>query len=145
MKVSDVLVTRGLITIAHDASMAEAAKVLKDARIRHLPVTRDNTIVGIISDRDIQRASTLVTGGNGSTIQEYKKVYEYMTSPVNKMNTNDSVAHLTREMIRMKISSFIIEDEKGTPVGIITTEDLLLLLLDKIDDKPNPFRKLFGR
>lgn len=128
--------------------MADAEKLLKEARIRHLPVSNGKDIVGIISDRDIQRATSMVMNGNKeqTVIQHYKKVSEYMTSPVKKMRTQDTVEDLTREMIRMKISSFLIVDESDNAVGIITTEDLLVLLLDKLGTSaPKRFiQKLFS-
>lgn len=136
MKIKDILVP-GLITIAQDSSMADAEKLLKEKKIRHLPVSNGRTIVGIISEKDIDRAKTLITTAEKpeTVIQGYKKVSDYMSSPVLKMNVNDTVERLTREMIRLKISSFIIDDESGTSIGIITTEDLLLLLLDKINPR----------
>jgi acetoin utilization protein AcuB len=132
--VKDILVQR-LITIPHNASMADAERMLKEAHIRHLPVTNGKDIVGIISDRDIQRARTVIrTEENNQTlIQSYKKVSDYMASPVKTMRINDTLENLTREMIRQKISSFIILDADSAPAGIITTEDLLLVLLEKLE------------
>lgn len=134
MLVKDILVQR-LITISANASMAEAEKMLKEAHIRHLPVSQGKEIVGIISDRDIQRARTVIRTeeSNQTLIQRYKKVSDYMASPVKTMRIDDNLEDLTREMIRQKISSFIILDEASSPVGIITTEDLLLVLLDKLE------------
>lgn len=139
MKIGDILV-RGLKTIPHKASMADAEKMLKEHNIRHLPVSNGKDIVGIISDRDIERASTLIKSEDKTEkhIQEYKKVTDYMTAPVLKMKTSDTVEALTREMVRHKVSSYIIVDENFHPVGIMTTEDLLLLLLEKLE-KANPF------
>lgn len=146
MKIKDILVP-GLKTIMVDAGMADAEKIMREANIRHLPVTDGTRIVGIISDRDIQRSQTLVKTSDvtKTTIQGFKKVADYMSSPARTMNVNDSIEKLTREMIDMKISSFIIEDDNRRPLGIITTYDLLLLLMDQLT-KPRPtdiVRKLF--
>lgn len=142
MKVKDILV-RGLKTISSDSSMIEAEKMLTEGRIRHLPVIEGKEIIGIISDRDINRARTVVRSQDKTEmhIQSYKKVSDYMTTPVLKLNESVTVEHLTREMIRLKISSFIIEDDSARPVGIITTEDLLLVLLDKLN-APHPLKVL---
>lgn len=134
MKIKDIIMP-GLITISQEATMAEAEKLLSEKRIRHLPVSNGSTIIGIISDKDIHRARTVikVEDKTETVIQGYKKVSDYMSSPVLKLKLSDSVEHLTREMIRLKISSFIIDDDSGKSVGIITTEDLLFLLLEKVD------------
>lgn len=42
-----------LITIDEDASAAEAADLMRRKNIKHLPVTGDNKLVGIVSDTDI--------------------------------------------------------------------------------------------
>jgi CBS domain-containing protein len=146
MLIKDILVPR-LITIPHDASMLDAERMLKDAHIRHLPVTNGRDIVGIISDRDIQRARTVIRteDQNQTIIQGYKKVSDYMAYPVKRMRNSDPLEQLTREMIRQKISSFIIEDENSNAIGIITTEDLLLVLLDKLEQGSSGkiFKKIF--
>ena len=133
MKVKDILVP-GLKTISPNASMAEAEKIFRETRIRHLPVEKDGQIIGLVSDRDVQRAKSVVITGDKSesVLQDYKKVADYMSSPVLKMKLSDPLEDLIKDMIQMKISSFIIDDDKGHPVGIITTEDLLVVLHEKI-------------
>jgi len=42
-----------LVTIAEDASAVEAAELMRRKKIKHLPVTSDNKLVGIVSDTDI--------------------------------------------------------------------------------------------
>jgi len=42
-----------LVTIAEDASAVEAAELMRRKKIKHLPVTNDNKLVGIVSDTDI--------------------------------------------------------------------------------------------
>jgi acetoin utilization protein AcuB len=134
MKIKDILLP-GLITISREASMADAEKLLREKKIRHLPVSDGRSIIGILSEKDIDRAKTLIhlQDKTETVIQGYKRVSDYMTTPVLSLSTVDSVEHLTREMIRLKVSSFIINDETGRPVGIITTHDLLTILLDKIN------------
>lgn len=125
--------------------MVEADKILKDLKIRHLPVMKDNRIVGMISDRDIQRAmSTVISSGDKlqGHLQPHKKVYEFMSSPVRTMKKNEPVEKLTREMVTQKMSSMIIEDEDGYPIGIITTEDLLVLLLDMLQHQTKRIKKI---
>jgi CBS domain-containing protein len=55
MKAS-MVATSPLITIDEEATIEEAAKLMKRARIKHLPVTSNNKLVGIITDTDIMFA-----------------------------------------------------------------------------------------
>jgi CBS domain-containing protein len=46
------------LTLAPDASPAEAARVMLDNGFRHIPILDGETIVGIVSIRDVARWST---------------------------------------------------------------------------------------
>jgi CBS domain-containing protein len=54
-KVADIM-TRKLVTIAPDASIAEACRLLHDHRLRRLPVVASDKIVGMIARVDLLRA-----------------------------------------------------------------------------------------
>jgi len=44
-----------IVSVDEDASVAEAARAMADAQIRHLAVTRDGAVVGVVSVRDVLR------------------------------------------------------------------------------------------
>lgn len=143
MIIKDILIP-GLKTISIEATMQEADQILKEKNFRHLPVVEGGRIVGILSDRDVQRAMTVIISPENkpqALIQKHKKVSEYMSSPVHKMNESESVETLVREMVNRKVSCYIIEGG-GQDVGIMTTEDLLILLLDLIESKSGPLKIL---
>jgi CBS domain-containing protein len=48
--------SRSLVTIEEDESLAEARSLMKKHGIRHLPVTADATIIGVLSVSDLLRA-----------------------------------------------------------------------------------------
>jgi CBS domain-containing protein len=52
--VRDVM-TREVICIAHDASMADVMRIVTDRRVRHLPVVDRGRIIGVISIGDLIR------------------------------------------------------------------------------------------
>ncbi len=54
-KVSTIM-TPHIITISCETPVKEAARIMVENKIRHLPITDQDKIVGIISDRDILRA-----------------------------------------------------------------------------------------
>lgn len=45
--------TRQVVTVGPDESVAHAMHLMKEKRIKHLPVLKDGRLVGVISDRDI--------------------------------------------------------------------------------------------
>jgi len=48
--------SRSLVTIEEDESLADARSLMKKHGIRHLPVTADATIIGVLSVSDLLRA-----------------------------------------------------------------------------------------
>lgn len=47
------VMTASLATISADDGIHEAAQLMKEKRLRHLPVTEDGNLVGIVSIRDV--------------------------------------------------------------------------------------------
>ena len=46
--------TRSVHTIGASLTLADAARMMKKHKIRHLPVLEGNALVGLLSDRDVQ-------------------------------------------------------------------------------------------
>ena len=137
----------GIKTISAESTMIEANQIMQKNGFRHLPVSDGKSIVGIVSDRDVQRATTVIKNPGQNQdhhIYPHKLVTEYMSSPVYKMKLTDNVTEIAREMLNRKVSCFIIEDDAGMDVGIITTDDLLVVLLDLLDSRKSLFFKLFN-
>ena len=59
--------TRDPITVSEDTSMKDAMLLLRTLKIRHLPVANGKQLVGLVSDRDIRRASPSLLSGIGKT------------------------------------------------------------------------------
>jgi CBS domain-containing protein len=53
-RVGDVM-TRSPLTVASDVSIADAAKLMGERRVRHLPVVEGDMIVGMLGIRDVMR------------------------------------------------------------------------------------------
>lgn len=49
--------SKDIITVDENDSMQHAIKLLKEHDIRMLPVTKKDKLVGIVTDRDLKRAS----------------------------------------------------------------------------------------
>ncbi len=55
-KVGDIM-TRGVITVADNAYIVEAARLMSDAQVRRLPVCRNGALVGMLSLADLARST----------------------------------------------------------------------------------------
>ena len=56
LKVSDLMMTRSVITCAPGDSVAEIARIMTMRRIRHIPVVDGGKVVGVISIGDVLKS-----------------------------------------------------------------------------------------
>jgi acetoin utilization protein AcuB len=148
MKTTQTIMTSNLITVSKNVSVKEAFSVMKTNGIRHLPVKDEKSkIIGILSDRDIQRAMSVKKLGpfqQDVTLDESLKVEDFMSWPVYMVSEETSIERVAEEMLAQKISAFIVVDRHDKEKGIITTDDLLgyLLNLIKADGPQKKFQPL---
>lgn len=110
--------------INSEASLSEAMDVMKDKKIRHLPVLKGGKIFGLISDRDLK--SIFAFAGTNPKILKVGDICNdepYLTKPDALLN---EVAH---EMAARKVGSAVVVDN-GKLVGIFTATDACQALSD---------------
>jgi acetoin utilization protein AcuB len=127
----DKSMTKDVLTIKPDAGILEAQTLMAQNRIRHLPVvSEDNTLIGIVTDRDIRSAlpSSLLSEAEKAAEETQLfslKVKDIMTSKpitVSPLQTLEDVIIL---MQKMKVGAFPVVDEEGKLTGIISVRDLM--------------------
>ena len=109
----DKSMTREVIAIDPETSIAEAAELLARHRIRHLPVAdKDGRLVGIVTDRDIRSAmpsSVATWRGRGEERKQVaqRKVKDIMTRKVvtvSPMNTLEDALLLMQQNESRRLS-----------------------------------------
>jgi acetoin utilization protein AcuB len=63
------MMTREVITVSEDTTLEEAARVMVDSRIGGLPVMKDHTLVGIISESDLFKTLLQLLGGRRAGVR----------------------------------------------------------------------------
>lgn len=132
-----VLSSKGLICIHKKETMQQAFNLMKNISSRHLPVIDDDgAVVGMLSDRDIQRAmqNPQIEGWSALPVQPKFNpddlVQEFMSWPIQTVDESFSIGQTAELLIEKKISSLVIT--KGEiAIGIVTTEDLLRVLVQE--------------
>jgi acetoin utilization protein AcuB len=126
--------SEGLVTAYMMDSLATVAEQMKRYRIRHMPVLDDaGRVVGIVSDRDLQRATWPVESP-GDNYRDEKPMFrpaavvsDYMSWPIKSVPSDTNLIEVAKMMIDEKISAVLVT--KGhSLVGIVTHEDLLKVL-----------------
>jgi CBS domain-containing protein len=117
--------TKKLVTVPWNHAISEAYSLMEERKIRHLPVTdKDGFVVGILSDRDVNRAMNPVRPG----FAEGLSVADFMSWPAITVDEGISVADVAEGMVDEKVSAFLVTKDGEEVVGIVTSEDLLKLL-----------------
>ena len=147
MRAKDAM-TRNVVWVNPELSLTEAASLMQEWSIRHLPVIADNQLVGMLSDRDVLLRSSLQDDG-AVAVDDESTVGEAMTPDPFTCNTTSTLGSIAAAMVERKIDSFPVLDEDGDLAGLITSTDLLEMLIarereSKIVDLPIKF-EVFGR
>jgi CBS domain-containing protein len=136
MKVREIM-TRDPVTIDPEAPLGTAAAVMRERRIRHLPVLDEaGTLVGIVTDRDVRAAALMPSELEGLSagaerrlrgareLLERLPVRAAMTQAVATTHPDATLAQAAAAMVAGRHGSLpVIED--GRLVGIVTELDLL--------------------
>jgi acetoin utilization protein AcuB len=125
--------SKKVITVDADDSMQDAIKLLKEYKIRILPVTKKDKLVGIVTDRDLKRASA----SDATTLDIHELLYlvarikakEIMTKDPITVPPNYTVEETAELLLNNKISGVPVVDHSGNIVGIITEADLFRVLI----------------
>lgn len=109
-------------TIARDQPMAEAHRMMREHRIRHLPVLHGGRLVGIVSDRDLHLIETL-----RDVDPDEVEVEEAMTPQVYAVAPDAPLADVVAAMAERKLGAAVVA--RGERVlGVFTTVDALHVL-----------------
>jgi len=132
--------TRDVVCISPEDSIADAYEIMTEWEIRHLPVLEGGILVGILSDRD---ALIYASKGTGNQLRfEDVTVADAMTPNPIKCRRNTEISTLCELMLRHKIDSMpIVEDHEL--VGLVTSSDLIQLLFELQEAgarRPIPFQ-----
>jgi len=127
-----------VVTINPELRVERVWETMWRERVRHLPVVKKDTVVGIITDRDLKRAvfpslpafdvwkedKPQPPGSPGDLLAE-----AIMTKGVYTAKPTDTLFSAALRMLNEKIGALPVVDEAGRLVGIITETDLLKALV----------------
>lgn len=127
MKIQDIM-TRDPSSVSADATVREAAQVMKRENVGIVPVIRgqsDRHLIGLVTDRDIA-IRCVAEGKDGSC-----RVRDVMSADdLATCNANDEVDSVMQAMRTEKVRRIPIVDERGSLVGIVSQADVLLKTRD---------------
>ncbi len=122
------------VTISPQETLRAGWRVIRERRVRHLPVVEEGKLVGIVTDRDLRQA--LPSRAVGLELHEVPhlaekvRIWEVMARVVVTIHGEAPIEEAAHLLLRYRIGGLPVV--KGdTLVGIITKTDLLRALLER--------------
>lgn len=114
--------TQGVHTIAAERTLAEAHVLMRQYKIRHLPVMSKGKLVGIVTQRDLSLVESL-----RGVDPEKVEVEDAMSEDVYTVQAGTPLAEVARRMAHDKLGSAVVM-RGGKVAGIFTGIDALTAL-----------------
>jgi CBS domain-containing protein len=125
---------RDVITASPDTPMEEVVRILADNRIGALVILENDSIAGVISERDIVCALS----AHGAAIMQ-EPASRHMTREVVTCTEQDTVHHLKEEMTKHRFRHIpVVENEKL--IGIVSIGDVVKLRLAVVEMEAESMR-----
>ena len=138
MRVGDYM-TKEPFTVGEDASMKEAVELLRQHHIRHLPVVQGPKLIGIVTDRDVRKASPSLL--SGVDIGKYEEVLA--STPISRIMTREPFTITADTELRQAVQLMVDKKVGAVPVvngeelvGIFTEIDALKVLMSVLSQVP---------
>lgn len=115
--------------IEHDATLGDAARMMAEHAVRHLPVVRGGRPVGVLSDRDVAAVQALSLGA-----ADRVRVEEAMTPVPYAVPPGMPLQRVAKMMARHRYGCALVTDENDQRVlGVFTLTDALRALAALLD------------
>ena len=119
-EVGEVMVN-DVLTIEADATLVDAARLMRDGNVGVLPVVENGRLRGIVTDRDL-----VVRGMAEGTVPSMTRVGECATWDIVCARENSSIEEAMEVMADSQIGRLPVVDVDNRVVGILTLSSLAL-------------------
>jgi len=150
---------REIVTISADDSMETASRQMRKNNIKMLPVMDKGKLVGVITDRDLKRASA----SDATSLENHELMYLLTKIAVRSIMSKNpvtvsedyTVEETAEVLLKHKISGVPVKDATGQIVGAITKSDIFRALISltgvgkggiqfafQIEDRPGSIKEI---
>lgn len=129
--------TREVTVVPPELHLDVAYRIMQRKRIRHLPVVAGGVLLGMLSDRDVLLRARMLD--DGAVLVPPTNCGAAMTPSPMTCEVDATVDQVVRVMTERKIDAIPVVAGSGRLVGLVTTTDLLLLLINPGEARPLPF------
>lgn len=126
--VSD-LMSRDVLTLREDQDLHHLGDAMHLFKFRHMPVTDEGRLVGLITQRDLLRisASSLLPGAREQTEHLAKTFHvgDVMIRDVKTVSPETALSIAARLLLQHKLGCVPVVDRENVVVGILTESDFV--------------------
>jgi acetoin utilization protein AcuB len=116
---------RNVVSLPPTATIEEALHLLKEHKIRHIPIVDENEqVIGIVSDRDVRDASPSTLLRETSRNELQTEISSIMTQPVITVHPLDFVEEIARIFYEKEFAAVpVVQNDRL--VGMVTEKHML--------------------
>jgi CBS domain-containing protein len=125
---AQLMTARPLVIVTPAETLATAWSKMRSARVRHLPVMQADSIVGLLSDRDLLAAGREWIGENAALARRVMLVADAMSTRLSTIAVDGSALEAARTLLRRRVGALPVLH--GTELrGMLTVSDFLHWIL----------------
>lgn len=124
-----------MVTVSESDRLSTVEDIMRLGRVRHMPVVRGGELVGVVSERDLLRASL-------SSLTDFEvdahraflhgvEIAKVMSSPAVVIEPTASVEEAARRMSEAKIGCLPVVDGERL-IGLVTETDVLRYFAERV-------------
>ena len=138
---------KDVMTVDENTSLMRATRIMKENRIRRLPVVSHGKLIGIITDRDVKDASPSKTTSLDIHELYYllseMKVKDVMTNTPLTLAGKETLEKAALIMLNSRISGLPVVDDSGHLIGLLSETDILRGFIHMTGIKDNAIQYVF--
>ena len=118
------------LTLKETDDLGVARALLQHQRIRHLPVVREEHLVGLVTSQTLLRADAQL----GPRLAAVQKVADVMVRDVHTVRRHTPARRAAKLLLTHQIGCLPVVEADGTLVGIVTDSDMVRFASDSARD-----------
>jgi CBS domain-containing protein len=138
-KIEEIM-TKGVFTVQRTDTVKKADEIIKEQKVRHVPVLDEDKFFGLITERTLMEYTLRRIYDYEDNIDEVglNKISDFtniLDKNVHLVYPEDSVQKAVEIMLKKKIDCLPVVDWKKNLVGILTHFDILLFFLKYVENE----------
>lgn len=132
--------SKDVVMASGDTSIADITKTMKEKNVGSVVIVKNNendrSLLGIVTDRDI----LIKLIDQGSELNK-KAVKEIVSQDVLTLKDSEGFKETTEKMAEKGVRRAPVVDDNNQVIGIVTLDDLLITLAEKLSVLSNILKK----